>query len=435
MDIVKNKDSKRLLTPSRKTVLKKLLEFHSASGDFNGLPYYKLIREIEPGDELLETLASLIRDKKVVAVFGDIHPNPHILALTPSDPEELIGKLRSTLSDNTCFYPSETALAKFVQESSYIDRPFTLRLALGKPHLEPCFFDLSVLERYRNDPRYVYWVSDSHGNISVMGTPENPSSLRTSDQVLLKTFGFGHDREGSCRVVVVYLRYLSRLTSEHQKIWRTYLLDGEFYVHPSYQAITKGEWIDEIGVFDAIKEELICINDMCKLIGKPNLFSEDFRQLNLPKHFTFLLRPTLKEFHDFLMDLEKIVVENINRKFFVNDISFESETIRSDGKVEVKQKGTIQLLEDWLHIYYRTSEPCRLHELMKIPRKIRKLRQAPAHKLNDDCFDKALFKDQRDLITEAYFFVQCLRIALNNHPMARDYEIPEMLVQGKIFNF
>jgi hypothetical protein len=72
---------------------------------------------------------------------------------------------------------------------------------------------------------------------------------------------------------------------------------------------------------------------------------------------------------------------------------------------------------------------------MKIPRKIRKLRQAPAHKLNDDRFEKALFKDQRDLITEAYFFVQCLRIALNNHPMARDYEIPETLVQGKIFNF
>ncbi len=435
MNVAKNNGSKRLQPPSSESVLKKLLEFHSASGDFNGVPYYKLIREIEPGDELFETLASLIRDKKVVAVFGDIHPNPHILALTPPHPEELIGKLRSKLSDHTCFYPSETVLSKFVEESSYIDRPFTLRLALGKPHFEPHFFDLTVLERYRNDPRYIYCVSDSHGHISVTGTPEKPSSLRASDQVFLKTFGFGHNREVSCRVVVVYLRYLSRLSSEHQKIWRTYSLDGEFYVHPSYQATTKGEWIDAIGVFDAIRAELICINDMCKLIGKPKLFCEDFRELDFPKHFAFLLRPTLKEFHDFITDLEKIIVENINREFFTNDISFESETRRPDGKIEVKQKGTIQLLEDWLRSYYRTSEPSRHQELMQIPRKIRKLRQAPAHKLNDDIFDATLLKDQRDLITEAYSFVQCLRIVFKNHPMARGYEIPARLAQGKIFTF
>ena len=41
-------------------------------------------------------------------------------------------------------------------------------------------------------------------------------------------------------------------------------------------------------------------------------------------------------------------MRNINRKFFKNDVAFESDEERSDGKIIVRQKGTIQLLNDWL---------------------------------------------------------------------------------------
>jgi hypothetical protein len=83
---------------------------------------------------------------------------------------------------------------------------------------------------------------------------------------------------------------------------------------------------------------------MSKAMGRPPLFRETER----PKRFGFLIRPTAYEFEQFVLLLDKCMSENIDRKFFLKDVEFEVLKSRRDGDTVVEQKGTIQILEEWL---------------------------------------------------------------------------------------
>jgi hypothetical protein len=121
-----------------------------------------------------------------------------------------------------------------VDRSDYDGRPFTLRLAYGAPQLLPAaFFDLMILESYRNDPRYEFWSNEAGGTLSVTDAFFRSSHMREADKVLLQTFGFGFD-EDLHRVVCVFPIYLSRLSPEHQQIWAARELSGEYKIHPAY---------------------------------------------------------------------------------------------------------------------------------------------------------------------------------------------------------
>jgi len=73
---------------------------------------------------------------------------------------------------------------------------------------------------------------------------------------------------------------------------------------------------------------------------------------------------------------------------------------------------------------------------MKTFRKVRQLRQKPAHKINADAFDQQLFKQQRDIVINAYDAVRTLRLILINHPKVREKppKISERLYKGEIWD-
>ena len=106
-------------------------------------------------------------------------------------------------------------------------------LAQGAAQLEFRAFDLSVLEFYRNDPRYHYTTDDIHGSISVR---QEHSGLRDSDQVFLQTFGYCYDEDVN-RAVAVFLRYLA--ISEFPK-WRKYLISLSFRGQSSVRPVQVG---------------------------------------------------------------------------------------------------------------------------------------------------------------------------------------------------
>jgi hypothetical protein len=131
--------------------------------------------------------------------------------------------------------------------------------------------------------------------------------------------------------------------------------------------------------------------------------------------------------------------DNISKDFFRGDLELEKEVTRkSDGKIIVETKGTIQLLEEWLRKYYSSAESeDPVETLITAFRKIRKLRQEPAHRIGLDMFDQAIFKEQRALIIEAYNAVRFLRLILGLHPdvNANPPEINDWLRDGKIWDF
>jgi len=419
----------------KNNILKKITEFYLNSHDFNGLLIRDIVRDSKVEEnELKNILISLIQEKKISLNFGDIHPNPHIKAFGEEKDEIQIEKLRKSNLDHVCAYPSGLHLKEVVDPSEYQDRPFTLRLAFGEPQLSFLSFDLSVLEFYRNEPRYYYTNNDISGMISVKDKYYESEGMASSDQVLLQTFGFSYDSELN-RAVAVFLRYLSDLSPQHQQILNAKILKDDYELHPDYLRISMGHRPEGASIIDAFVEELHHINEMCKLMNRPPLFKNELKDDQKPRDFGFLIRPTLKQYNDFIHLLDKAISENTNRKFFLNDVPFEYDEVRDDGKIVVKKKGTIQILDEWLKMKFRVKDRKPIEEMIATFKKIRKLRQHPAHAIDEDIFDQKYVRQQRKVIIKAYDGIRLLRLIFANHPSVKEYEIPDWLQSGKIWTY
>lgn len=422
----------------KEQIINQIVHQYLNSGDFNGLPYtiLKARFNIEE-NSLINLLSELLEAEQIEIVYGDYHPNPHIKAFSGIDKLQQISKIHNhELLKYACIYPHGNLLKNVPQISqNYIDKPYSKELALGAGQLDFRAFDLSVLEIYRNDPRYHYESNDISGWISVTSEHYESKDMPDSDKTLLQTFGFCYS-ENLDRAVAVFLRYLTDLTPEHQQIWRSKELSGEYRLHPDYYRNSiLAEERTRIPIFDAFIMELDIVNIMCSIMNKPPLFKNTFIN-SRPREFSFLLRPTLREFNSFVHLLDKVMSDNVNKDFFIGDIPLEIEKERLDGKIVVTQKGTIQLLENWVKKFFRPHDPNVLQHMFLSFREVRKYRQKPAHSIKEDVFDQKYFKEQRDLVIRAYDAVRTLRLILANHHAvkANPPDIDNLLYEGKIWD-
>lgn len=418
-------------------LLTKITEFYLSSRDFNGFPIHSLQKEFRATlEQAKDATRRLLTAEKIDVLFGNVHPNPHIKAFSHISSEQqqtFLQKLEFT--DHVCLYPSTKHLATLDLGERFKGLPFDFELAQGSGQLDYRVFDLSVLEHYRNDPRYYYKTNFINGSISIRDEYFESSSMPAHDQVLLQTFGFAYDEDLN-RGVAVFLRYLADLSPEHQRVWHAKMLSGDYKLHPDYyRSSILGEWGTRISIFEAFTLELSVINQMSERMGRPALFRETFSP-DRPKEFGFLLRPTLAEFNAFVLLLDKMLSDNINKDFFLDEISLEDDQPRQDGKIVVRQKGTLALLEEWLRKYFRPSDPEPFNDMFKSFRAVRKLRQKPAHAVNENVFDLHYFKEQRRLVIEAYDSLRTLRLVLANHPKVKHNppEIQEHLAKGAIWD-
>lgn len=397
--------------------------FYRGSHDFNGLPYTDLVRCVRgPDISVLRAVRALVRRGEISAIFGDIHPNAHIRAL-PDEP--IASQLAKLAADsNACLYPTEATLAKVVPADFHAERPFTRRLALGEPQLAYAAFDLAVLESYRNDPRYVFDVGDAGGMISVTDEYYESEGMPKRDQVLLQTFGFCY-APNKRRAVGVFLRYLSGLSSEHQKIWHARMLTGDYKMHPDYWASSMGHWPEGASVFEAILAEMTFINRMATAMGRGQLFKQDFDDAR-PLEFAFLLRPTQKDFDTFMQTLDKMLSENIDPAFFRGKVEREVRETRQNGEVVVKPKGSITMLQEWVGRHFRSKDPA-VPALFETLKEVRKLRSHPSHALRVNVYDETIFDVQRELVIRVYHALTTLRLILAYWPETKGCEVPRIL--------
>lgn len=417
------------------TILEEVTRFYVESRDFNGIPASELSRIFDLTDrQLADDLSSLVKQRQVSIVFGDIHPNPHIRAFPDEPMDSQFAKLRTGLLTQACVYPVSDYLQTSIDHHKYEGKPYTLALALGAPQLDFKAFDLSVLEYYRNDPRYYYETDDIDGSISVSDSYFESKEMAQSDQVVLQTFGFCYDA-GLNRAVAVFIRYLSDLTLEHQQIWKSKELTGDFILHPDYYRNSiLGDWGTKISICSAFLEELHIINTMADVMTRPPLFKEDFSKNSAPREFSFLVRPTLKELNAFILLLDKMISDNISKDFFKNEVSKEYEETRPDGRIVIHQKGSVSMLDEWLHKKYRTNDWQPINEMIACFKNIRRKRQRPAHALEEDVFDQEYFRQQRELIIEAYESIRTLRLLFANSAGCKNVPISDFVRKGEIWD-
>jgi len=186
-----------------KELLDKITAQYLESRDFNGYPIRSALKMGDINvDFLVQCLSNLISKGLISLVFGDRHPNPHIKALREESPEIQISKFETQNLEHVCAYPLRNHLEKVVDKSRYYNEPFKQELALGEPQLEFRSFDLSVLEFYRNDPRFIYQNDDISGFISI-SDQHHEDSLK-SDRIVMQTFGFCYDNEMNRAVLRIY---------------------------------------------------------------------------------------------------------------------------------------------------------------------------------------------------------------------------------------
>lgn len=404
------------------------------SGDFNGLPIRTLSEFFDiKTDEFKNSVRKAIEEDILTARFDG---NPAIRAFSKIPKETVLEQLDGKdVLDQVYLYPHEDQLKSSEHLDKYVGSPYELELAKGLGQLDFKTFDLSVLEYYRNDPRYAYSTDFIHGTISITDEYFESESVPEHDQILLQTFGFAYDDDFN-RYVAVFVRYLANLSAEHQKVWEAKEVKGDIKLHPDYYASSiLGSWGSRMSIFQAFVEELKVINEMSDLMGKPHLFRNCYSD-ERPKEFGFLLRPTASEFNDFMLLLDKMMSDNIDKKFFENDVDLEIDEERADGKIIVRPKGTIQILESWVNKYFQPVDRTPINHMISTFKKVRKLRQKPAHKVNTDKFDQAIFKKQRDTVVDAYDSVRTLRMMLANHPAvkANPPKINERLFKGEIWD-
>lgn len=422
------------MTDREELILKEITYRYLASYDFNGTPLYGLATKLEiPWDDFLQNIAALIQGEKLRIIFSNTDVNPHIIRLGFEPIPVQLEKLPSA-DIHACGYPTPDHLANTVNRQDYEGKPYTLSLALGEPQLSFKPFDLSVLEFYRNDPRYEYKTDDIQGQISLTNEYFESDQIPESDRIFLDTFGFCYDNDLN-RAVAVYIRYISDLSPEHQQIWKAKELQGNYKLHPDYYRNTiVGDWGERIPIFEAINMELQIINQMAIAMGRPPLFRIDFSTQNKPREFSFLVRPTLKEYNDFVLLLDKLLSDNINKGFFMGEIPDEYDETRSDGKVIVRTKNTITLLDEWFRSRFHTDDWKPFVTTIETLREIRQQRQRPAHAIDENVFDQQYIHQQRELILAAYDAVRTIRLMFANHRNCKDIKVNKELFEGKIWS-
>ena len=219
----------------KEILLEKITNQYLGSRDFNGLPLSVFKSE-------KENIIALVREGKIEINFGDKHPNPHIKAFELDDKDAQILKIESIGFEYACAYPTKEHLKRVVNIDEFKDRPFTLKIALGEPVLNYAVFDLSILESYRNDPRYIYSIDDIQGWISISDEYYQSLKMKPSDKIVLQSFGFCFEKGTMNRAVAVFYRYLADLTPEHQQIWSSKILTGEYFLHPDYARSSGGDF-------------------------------------------------------------------------------------------------------------------------------------------------------------------------------------------------
>jgi hypothetical protein len=378
--------------------------------------------------------SKLVQEEKISLVFASHSINPHIKRLPDLPLDEQLEKLSNEEPNTICAYPTSHLIRAGADLSIYDTQPFTKRIATGEPQLQPVFFELDVLDRYYRDPRYHFDFDDFSGSIGITTEHYESQDVAERDKVLLQSFGVGYDSNRN-RVVVAFLRYLSDLSPEHQQIWNAFVVNDKCSMNSDYERATiYGYWPEYYSVYQAFLAEQVEINKLAHLIGKPSLFKKTFEEEKRPKGFIPMLRPTRKNFNEFIQVLDKMISENINRGFFKGDIPLEHQVQRDDGTVEIQRPGTLRLLEQWLSKKYRTADSEDVSREALAPlREVRKLRQEPAHKLRQDEYDRTYPQRQDKILGEACRALTMLRLIFWSHPRAREtYSPPNWLDSDKI---
>ncbi|GAA1231254.1 hypothetical protein JOF42_000523 [Microbacterium phyllosphaerae] len=387
------------------------------SGEFNGLHIRKARVESAraPAIELLE--ASLIQ-----VMTGADYPNIHIRPWpSKRSTDDQIQDMRDlTRSDyGLCLYPTTAGMKGVRLPSRLAGRPFARAMARGKGTLELAYFQFDVLEQYRNDSRFRFDIGDTGASMGLSDEAFDDEGVFERDHVGLNHIGFAYDltaydpKDAESpieRRVAVFHCDLITLTPEHQRRWETYQVDGtNLEPHPLWWNSQMGIFPDGVGPFNRLFMELANLNELAVLAFDQPMF----RSTERPSDMGWLLRPSQREWDDFVLQLDKVLSDNLQSDFFK---AAGIEAVDERGQ----RLGTLKRFERFLQSGGVAED--RAKKIVSPMAAVREARQGPAHRIRLNITDQTFIHQQIELVNNIYSALGATRVWLATHPKCAGWE-------------
>jgi len=168
-------------------VVAQVVRSYIASHDYNGVSPEALASELGIRPRVIRRcIARLVTAGRLVIVTEQLDVNPFILRVPSPPPGVQLKALRSRRRGITCVYPTKADLEPHVGELVRISTPYTARLMLGAPQLEPVPFEPAVLDRYMRDPRFYVQFHGYSGMISIGDDAYRDPGFPERDKILVQ---------------------------------------------------------------------------------------------------------------------------------------------------------------------------------------------------------------------------------------------------------
>lgn len=393
-------------------LLKKVTDYYLSSADFNGLPIYQ-IDGYDPSEMRL-----LIESGYIEALYNSV--NPHIKHFNKAESIENQVVHADGKHQDVCFYPTPLALEQIKKEET---KPYTKLLQSGYGQYEVRYFEVEVLEQYFNDPKYIIFDSGYRGSISIRDEYEDGDMIQDYGMAYPKSYLAGGELD---RAVAVFVHDLAQLSEKSQMKWKSREIDNQeaWIVNGGFiKNLVLGQWVDTSWIYTNLLKEQVIINEICDAIGINHIFSQTWNgddYWGRPEGYRTILFPTRKNYYEFVTVLEKITCNNISTK------AFTKQQLNTKAVIHEKDEGSIALLGKWLK--ENGMNESAVDDAIVAPlKKVRKIRQTPAHEVVNNEYDKSVYKEQNELIEEVFCSINELRIMLSRHPLAATVKIPDYL--------
>lgn len=400
-------------------LLRAVRDRYLTSGDFNGL---YLDTEVEPA--LAAIAADLVREGLLQVVTSEDYINPHIRPWPSRRSIEEQVRSLDALSQATygaCLYPTTRGMRGVRLPRRFTGRPYEQALARGRGTLELAYFDFAVLEGYRNDPRYSFAFDDFGADMGVSDAVYLDEEEPERDKVSLSQIGFAYDLSGYdpedpdspiVRRVAAFYGDLAELSDTHQQRWKTHeVADAGLEPHPVWWGNQMGHWSDGTGPFHRLVLELENINALWShAFGEPL-----FKTTRRPRELGWLLRPSQRDWDEFVHQLDKLLSGNI--AYQALDAADAPKQNPAGDNV-----GSLGRLQE---LMLRTKvPPDRARAALKPLREIRSERQRPAHTISTNISDRTYIHRQVTVLERVNLTLLAIRNWLSSHPNNRGMTLP-----------
>lgn len=411
------KDPHPTLSTDASALLAHVRDRYLKSRDFNGLHLHG-----EWAGPARDPAVELVRAGLIQVVTDSDYMNIHIRPWSSRRTlEDQVQDLVSLKGDDygVCLYPTAGGMKGVRLPSRMTGHPYDRAMARGKGTLELAYFEFGVLEQYRNDSRFRFAFGDASASMGISDEAYDDDDVFERDHVGLSHIGFAYDLSGYrpadpespiVRRVAVFYCDLIRLTPEHQRRWETYEVDGaNLSPHPLWWMTQMGHWPDGVGPFTRLFMELENLNELALL----SVGERMFRTTDRPRDMGWLLRPSQLEWDAFVVQLDKVLSDNLRPQFF--DAARVRQTDAEGNRI-----GTLQRLQLFMESGGVREDEAR--SVLEPLRNVRKGRQKPAHVLRENITDRTFVHQQIDLLQHVISALRAIRHWLATHPRCSDWE-------------